>query len=462
MIQIEKGAMTMTCELPRVTRWAAGCWVLLAGAGGMMGCQASGGEDGFSAEEWDRVLELEPLTAPPADSPFNEYASDPAAASFGHKLFFEPEFASAIRVEGPSGEVGETGKVACSTCHDPERYFVDSRPTGGMSHGTQYTTRHTPGLVNSAYYEWFNWSGRADSLAAQGGGTLETSTNAGSSRLFVAHIIYAKYKDEYEAIFGPLDPALDPAAADAARFPPSGRAKSSPDAPDGPWELMTADDRQIVNLIMANIGKAFEAYERNLISGSSPFGRYVRDPESSADFSPAARRGLELFIGKAACNDCHTGQILSDNRFHNVGVPQAFDENTPAVDEGRFEDAARILSNQFNTAGRYSANPEAGALKLATVNPEDEGLRGQFRTPGLLNVAETAPYFHNGSAATLEEVVQHYNRGGGPPSTYAGNADPKLRPLLLSDAEVNDLVAFLRSLTGEPVPEQWRVNPLAL
>ncbi len=452
--------MTRRCELPRAARWAASCWVVLAGAGAA-GCQATGGEDGFSAEEWDRVLELEPLATPPAASRFNEYASDPAAASFGHRLFFDPEFASAIKVEGPSGEVGESGKVACSTCHEPGAYFSDSRPTGGMSHGTEYTTRNTPGLVNSAYYEWFNWSGRADSLASQGGGTLETSTNAGSSRLFVAHVVFAKYRGEYEALFGPLDPALDPAAPDAARFPPTGRAKSSPDAPDGPWELMTAEDRQAVNWIMANIGKAFEAYERNLISGSSPFGRYVRDPGTD-DFSPAARRGLALFIGKAACNDCHTGPILSDNEFHNVGVPQAFDENTPVVDEGRFEDAARILSNQFNTAGRYSADPEAGAAKLASVNPEDESTRGQFRTAGLLNVAETAPYFHNGSASTLEEVVRHYNRGGGPPASYAGDADPKLRPLLLSDAEVNDLVAFLRSLTGEPVPEPWALDPFAL
>jgi len=461
MTYTDNSMTTRSRDSLRAPRRAPSCLALLAGIAATLGCEASGGEDGFSADEWEFVLALEPLATPPADSLFNEFASDPAAANLGHKLFFEKEFSTAIRAPGPSGEVGEAGRVACTSCHEPEAYFADPRPTGGMSHGTSYTTRNSPGLVNSAYYEWFNWSGRADSLAAQGGGTLETSTNGASSRLYVAHIIYAKYKDEYEAIFGPLDPALDPAAPDAARFPPSGRAKSSPEAPDGPWEMMAADDRQAVNLIMANIGKSFEAYERNLISGSSPFGRYILDPGSS-ELSPAARRGLALFIGKAACNDCHTGPVLSDNEFHNIGVPQAFDENTPLVDEGRFEDAERILSNSFNTAGRYSANPEAGAAKLASVNPEDEGLRGQFRTAALLNVAQTAPYFHNGSAGTLEEVVQHYNRGGGAPGTFAGTVDPKLRPLLLSDAEMSDLVAFLRSLTGDPVPEQWRRDPFAL
>src|SRR5688572_16725143 len=272
--------MAMTRKLPRSARQALFRRLLLAGAWTLTSCgadQLSGGNDGFSAEEWQLALELEPLAEPPPDNPFNEHATSPAAAALGHKLFFEAEFSSAIKVEGPSGEVGQPGMVACVTCHDPNAYFSDPRPTGGMSHGTAFSERNTPSLVNAAYYEWFNWGGRADSLAAQGGGTLETSTNAASTRLFVAHVIYAKYKDEYEAIFGPLDPALDAAAPDAARFPPSGRAKASADDPDGPWELMTSDDRAIVNQIMANIGKAFEAYERNLIGGASAFSRYLQD-----------------------------------------------------------------------------------------------------------------------------------------------------------------------------------------
>lgn len=452
--------MTMMRKSRRTARSAAH-WGIVLGVTLSVGCedtQLSGGEDGFSKEEWEMVLELAPLHTPPPENPFNEYANDPAAAALGHKLFFDPDFSTAIKVEGPSGAVGETGKVSCTTCHDPEKYFADSRRTGGMSHGTAYSDRNTPGLVNSVYYEWFNWGGRADSLMGQGGGTLETSTNAASSRLFVAHIIYEKYKDEYEAIFGELDPALDPEAPDADRFPPSGRAKSSPDAPDGPWELMASEDRAVVNRIMSNIGKSFEAYERNLVANGSPFSSYVADPDTP-DFSPAARRGLELFIGKASCNECHRGPILSDNRFHNIGVPQAVGEHTPDVDQGRFDDLPRMLSSSWNGVGPYSADPAAGEAKLAGLDPADESTKGQFRTPGLLNVAETAPYFHNGSAATLEDVIWHYNKGGGEPGTFAGTMDPKMRPLNLTDAEVNDLIAFLRSLTGDPVPEEWRRNP---
>lgn len=439
----------------------AGLWTLLGCASTLAGCGAGpfgSGEDGFSSEDWQRVLELEPLGVALGPNPFNEYADDPDAARLGHQLFFDKDFASPVRVAGPSGDVGQDRQVACATCHEPEAYFSDPRPTGGVSHGVEYTARNSPSLVNVAYYYWFDWAGRADSLASQGAVALETTFNASSSRLFVAHVMYAKYKDEYEAIFGPLDPALAPDARDAARFPPSGRPKPSPDAPDGPWELMAAEDRRAIERVMANIGKALEAYERNLISTNSPFAQYVRDPTSRA-ISPAARRGLALFIGKAACNECHVGPILSDNLFHNGGVAQAVGEHAPPVDEGRYDDIPVLLRNPYNAAGPYSADPAAGAAKIGALREGDESTKGQFRTKGLLNVAVTGPYFHNGSKDSLEEAVQHYNVGGGEPSSYSGELDAKMRPLRLTEAEVRDIVAFLETLTGDPVPEEWRADP---
>ena len=153
------------------------------------------------------------------------------------------------------------------------------------------------------------------------------------------------------------------------------------------------------------------------------------------------------------------GPILSDNLFHNGGVTQAVGANTPPVDEGRFEDIPVLLRNPYNSAGIFSDDPVTGAAKIATADPSDESTRGQFRTKGLVNVAVTAPYFHNGSARTLEEAVQHYDIGGGQPGSYAGEIDPKMRPLRLTESEVSDLVAFLETLTGEPVPEVWRRDP---
>ena len=450
----------------RAFRMRQPLWVLLLAAGGA-GCEANtlaGGTDGFAEHEWELVRELQPLSEPVPASLFNEYADNDEAARFGHKLFFELDFATAIKIDGPSGKVGETAKVSCASCHDPAAYFADRRGTSGLSHGTSYTSRNSPSLVNVAYYDWFNWDGRRDSLAAQGGGTLETGTNGASTRLQVAHIIYAKYKSDYESLFGPLDPALDPDAPDASRFPPTGRPKAT-GAPDGPWEMMAAEDRAAVNLIMANIGKSFEAYERRLVSANSPFEQYLRNQDTKA-FSGAAKRGLKLFIGKAACNECHKGPILSDNEFHNVGVPQAVEFYAPDVDDGRYQGLADLLRNSYRTSGIYSADPQAGEEKLAEVTKQNESesarahLRGRFRTPGLLHVAETGPYFHNGSARSLREVVEHYSRGGGNVGTFSGELDPKIRPLSLTPDEVDDLVAFLVSLTGDPVAEEWARNPL--
>jgi cytochrome c peroxidase len=118
-----------------------------------------------------------------------------------------------------------------------------------------------------------------------------------------------------------------------------------------------------------------------------------------------------------------------------------------------------LLRSAWNGASQYSADREAGEAKLAPLDPADESTKGQFRTPSLLNVAETGPYFHNGSARTLEDVLWHYDMGGGEAGRFAGEMDPKIRQLDLTNAEVADLIAFLQSLTGEPPPEEWRVDP---
>src|SRR5688500_15321644 len=178
-------------------------WALFLVSVGVAGCGSNpsgGGTDGFSEQEWELVRELTPLSEPPPPSLFNEYWDSEDAARLGHKLFFEKGFATAIKVAGASGAVGETAKVSCATCHEASAYFADGRGSYGLSHGTSYTSRNTPGLVNSAYYDWFNWDGRRDSLAAQGGGTLETATNGASTRLLVAHVVYDKYKEEYESV----------------------------------------------------------------------------------------------------------------------------------------------------------------------------------------------------------------------------------------------------------------------
>jgi cytochrome c peroxidase len=458
--------MTISSPIPaahlrapaRRARWAP--VLLLAAAAGCERRQLGDDIDGFTAREWTLIEQIKPLATPMLANPANRWADDPAAAKLGQMLWYDPDFSSAIRVEGPSGRVGEKGKVACVTCHDPTKSFVDTRTRDPVSHGTAYTRRNSPALVNLGWYEWFTWAGRMDSLAMQGANAPEAPTDVATTRLFFAHVLFRKYRAEYDAVFSetPLDPALDPMHPDAARFPAEGRPKASPEAPDGPWEAMKPEDRRAINLIMANVGKAYEAFERRLVSRGSRFERYV-DAEYGA-LDGVEKRGLRLFIGKAACNDCHIGPVLSDNKFHNLGVPQAVDARLPVVEGGRLTESAIVVANPFRSEGDFSDDKAYGKAKLdrARADMTDERMRGAFRTSMLLNIADSPPYFHNGSMRSLEEVVHFYNRGGGEPGTYAGVKDPRIRPLQLTPQEESELVAFLRTLTGNPVDAQWQAD----
>src|SRR5262249_31968743 len=169
------------------------------------------------------------------------------------------------------GAVGERGKVACRSCHLTQ-WMIDTRSQpNGTSLGVDWVSRNAPSLVNVAYYkEQFGWSGFDDVL--WGKNLIPAEFIMGMDRSVVAHFLYQKYRTDYDALFStPLPAELDPANPDAARFPATGTAWN----PSGPWGNMASADRDTINLIFANYGKAIEAYERRLISLGSPFDRYV-------------------------------------------------------------------------------------------------------------------------------------------------------------------------------------------
>ena len=413
------------------------------------GCMRDSMVDVFTSEDFDIIKQFGPLGNVPAN-PTNRYANDAAVATFGQRLFFEKSYSHALTIADPAlGAVGDLGKIACASCHDVTNYYTDTRShPNSTSLGVTWTTRNAPTLVNVAFYKWNSWGGKEDSLWYQGANGCESAVNFGGNRLEYAHMLYRKYRADYNALFPvPLDTGLDPAAPDAARFPAQGKPKANAMAPDGPWEMMTPADRDIVNLAMANIGKAIEAYERLLVSRNAPIDRYIGG--EYAALSPAAKRGLALFIGKAACVDCHSGPAFTDNLFHNTGVPQV-GINLPRVDNGRFDEVPKTLSNNFNTASKFSDDQATGMAKLADLKATDD-LKGVFRTGMLRQIDATGPYMHTGSLATLEDVVRFYNWGGGN-ADYSGTKSPAMVPLLLTDEEQADLVAFLRSLTGEQPP----------
>ena len=333
----------------------------------------------------------------------NRYADDERAARLGRAIFFDEGFAA---VPG----------VSCATCHQPERAFGDGLAVAEVIEGMP-GTRNSPGLLVAARLEgFFLWDGRADSLWSQPLGALENPIEMGTTRLAIAHRLadLPAYRGAYEEVFGPL-----PALEDAPRFPPSGRPG------DASWEGMTAADRDAINRVAANVGKALEAYMRRITTGPSPLDRYL-DGERDA-LSPEARRGLTRFV-ESGCADCHFGPMLTDEEFHG---------GRESGDRGRAQGIEALLASPFSSAGDYFDHDAGEALELPlgpVANDEHA-----FRTPSLRNVTLTAPYEHDGSRS-LEEILA-------------------VRGLFAMEGDDRVLAAFLASLEGEPPPIEWTTAP---
>ncbi|HSN98020.1 MAG TPA: cytochrome c peroxidase [Candidatus Nanopelagicales bacterium] len=408
----------------------------------------------FTQAEWAKVQTLSPLPDVPEDTT-NRYADDPAAAALGQRLFNEKGYSGPLFVgddgtNGGLGAVGESGKVACASCHEGP-WMIDLRSNpNNASLGADWIPRNANTLVNVAFYEpWFENDGISDSLWSDVLVDPEFHLAINGSRLKLAHVMWDKYREEYNAVFDPdLDPALDPAAPDAARFPEDGRPG------DDRWESMAPADQEIVTVIYVNFAKAVGAYMRLLVSREAPFDRYVAGDRSA--IGEEAKRGLQLFIGKAGCVACHEGPHFSDDDFHVNGLraegPHIIPEET-----GRYAIIERMLANPFNSDGPYSDDRSTGRLDGLALTEE---ARGQWRTKGLRSVAETAPYMHTGQFEALRDVVSFYNDGGHE-SGFVGVKSDKIVPLNLTEQEIDDLVAFLETLTGEEVPAALREDTSA-
>jgi cytochrome c peroxidase len=406
--------------------------------------------DGFTAAEIAAMKTLSPLPALPPD-PTNAVADNAQAAALGQMLFFDKSFSGALAVaddgtNGGLGAIGDTGKVSCRSCHLGATLDDRRSLPGNVSLGTDFGTRRALAVVNSSFYKWTNWGGRFDSQWSLPLAVAENPKIMKATRLGIVHSIWTKYKTEYEAVFGALDPRLDPANANAADFPATGKPKAASTDPDGAWELMAAADRTIANTIYANYGKAIAAYMRQLVSRDAPFDKYVAGDKTA--ISDSAKAGLKLFVGKAECIQCHSGPHLEDGDFHALGVPQT-GPHVPATDLGRYTDVAGLLTSPFNTAGAFSNDTTTGKLtNLVQVASQT----GQFRTKSLRGVAVAGPYMHSGQLATLADVVAFHNAGGGDVGDAGAVKDAKMHPLGLTAQESADLVEFMGTLTGAAIP----------
>jgi cytochrome c peroxidase len=368
-------------------------------AAALVGLIASCTDDGLTPLEQAALEQLGPL-GPPPSSPSNAVADDERAIDFGRGLFFDDQLS----------KVGSG--IACIDCHQPQLGWADDLQFSSSANGT--TARHSQTLVNVAYNQFLFWDGRSDSLWSQAY-VATVGVHAVDKVELVGHLAGTPYyATTYAELFGPLP---DPATATAEQL----------------------------DEVMINCGKLLEAYERTLISRNSALDRWIAG-EASA-LTDQQLRGAALFVGEGGCVECHSGPNLTDGWFHNIGLPVASDGRDAAVGLGE------LLTSVNNAAGEWSDDPEWGAAQLGDIadriDAAGSSLVGAHKTPTLRDVVLRPRFGHDGRIRSLRTWIERY-RDAKVDEGAVGTVDPLYVKRNLSDADIDDLIAFLDALTGDP------------
>ena len=377
------------------------------------------------------ILKLSPLpTLSP--NPTNQYADNKDAALLGQALFFDTGLSI-------------NGKVACATCHQPDNDWTDGKP---LSKGLQLLTRNAPTLWNVGYQRWHYWDGRKDTLWSQALNPIEHPFEMGGSRLRVYLQVHQTevYRNLYQSVFGEFPPLSSEIEFQDARPIPERPEETMHQA----WQSLSVKDQAVINRVFSNIGKSMEAYQRRLISTDSLFDQFVRGLRSGNDedlqaLSPAAIRGLVLFVGRGQCILCHSGPHFTDNEFHNIGL----DRGGNPLDQGRYPAIEKLKRDPFNGKGLFSDDTSLQANRSLHYVTEKDNNLGEFKTPTLRNVARTGPYMHDGRFVNLREVIDFYSTLADTPAI--GHREESLQALNLTSSEAADLIAFLNALDGSPL-----------
>ena len=284
--------------------------------------------------------------------------------------------------------------TSCAKCHDPEAGFSNGKRLSDAYPGTKHW-RSVPTVLNAAYARLLFWDGRSTSLEDQAKGPIQAPIEMNQNPGHLVHKLrqIPFYREGFKKVFNS-------------------------------------------DITFDNIAKAIATFERTIVSRNVPFDNYLKGDKSALDSEQI--RGLEIFKEKARCINCHNGAIFSDGALHAIGVPEI---------EPLRKDSDRVATRHFFAQDAGYSNWKIDAdygRELITKSAKD---RFKFKTPSLREVLDTAPYMHNGAFLTLEEVVDFYNKGGGD----IPGKDPLMKPLGLTAEEKAALIAFLESLSGEPI-----------
>ncbi len=350
-------------------------------------------------------LGLPPVPVP-ADNP-----QTPEKIALGEKLFNDTRFST-------------TGQVSCSTCHDAAKARTDSPLVTSLGIDDLTGTRNAPTVLNAAFNKTQFWDGRSPSLEDQA-----------------------------------QHPFINPVEMGLPNHEPILEiVNDDPDYVSAFVEVFGVVGGQIT---MDHVTKAIASFERTQVFGDSPWDRWYFNGEEDA-ISDSAKRGFQVFLADGRCISCHAieqdNAVFTDHLFHNIGVginniqpavPELTAAFLVAKSEGVDVDVAVLTNPDVSHLGRFVVDEQ-----LSTI--------GAFKTPTLRNVALTAPYMHDGSIATLRDVVIHYNNGG-----VTNEGDPVnsflsggIRPLNLTEQQIDDLVAFMEALNSAgQEPQETAGNP---
>jgi cytochrome c peroxidase len=355
----------------------------------------------FDAAQARRILSHGPWPVPAAADRTNRLSGNPDAMRLGAMLFGEP------RLSG-------NGTISCQSCHRPEHGWSEAK---ARSEGLQVQDRNAPGLLNVRLQRWLGWDGATDSLWAAGIRPIMAETEMGGSAAATAKLLRE----------------AEPLACLARHIAPDYAAK---------------EDEAL--LVLA--AKSLAAFQETLASPRTAFDEFrdamaANDRAAMARYPEAARRGLALFAGRGQCGTCHSGPNFSNGEFHDTGLPFFLtDPGRPRrVDPGRHGGITRLQANPFNLLGRHNDDPGGTASIPVRHVAQQHRNWGEFKVPTLRNLAATGPYMHDGSKPTLRDVILHYSDLD--VDRLHSDGEAILKPLRLSDGEIDDLQAFLDSLS---------------
>jgi len=315
------------------------------------------------AAEGDRAARMAKFARPaavpfPAENPYS-----PDKAELGRKLFFDPLMSA-------------SGTISCATCHHPRLAWGDGLPRA-IGEARSPLPFRSPTMLGAAWMEAFGWDGKFPTLESVAFTPLSAAANMGRNEQELLRDITqnASYRTEFDRV-----------------FPGEGVSR-------------------------ATVERALATYERTIVPAQAAFDRWIAGDEAA--IPEAAKRGFDLFTGRAKCSQCHATWRFTDDSFHDIGT------------------------GGDNDLGRGRLFPKSQALQHA------------FKVPSLRDVAKRAPYMHDGSLPTLEAVIALYDRGG----VDRPSRSEQIGPQQLGDQERNDLIAFLQTLTGDAAQAASPVIP---